>query len=137
MDKGKALEKLLRFDLIRASKLLEMIQGGIIIFAIAFYVGSLIDRFFNNLIVVDDNMSNAGLIGVLLGQLAVIIVTAYYIKKVSATIPFFFSLTDDYKSNMKGEANFSGGLATAIIFVSTQSSFLAKISILRKRFALN
>ena len=137
MDKTSALERLTRFDLIRVSKLLELVQDGVIIFALAFYVGSALDRFFNTLKPVNDNMSNMELIGILVAQLACIIIVAYYIRKIVDVIPFFFSLSSQYVSNQKGEADSAAGLAMTIVFVGIQKNFAAKIGLLKSRFALN
>ena len=137
MDKSSALERLTRFDLIRVSKLLEIAQDGIIIFAIAFYVGSALDRLFNTLKPIDEKSSDMELIGILLLQFTSIIIVAYYIRKISDVIPFFFSLTSSYNSNQKGEADWVSGLSMSIILVSVQHNFAAKLNILKARFALN
>lgn len=137
MDKTTALERLTRFDLIRVSKLLEMSQDAIIIFAISFYVGSALDRFFHNLKPVDDNMSNMELIGILLAQFVSIVIVAYYIRKIVDVVPFFLSLSSQYVSNQKNEAESAAGLAMSIILVSVQKNFASKLSLLKSRFALN
>ena len=137
MDKTTALERLTRFDLIRVSKLLEMVQDAIIIFALAFYVGSALDRFFHTLKPVDDNMSNMELIGILLAQFTCIVIVAYYIRKIVDVIPFFFSLSSQYVSNQKNEAESAAGLALSVIFVGVQRHFGSKLSLLKTRFALN
>ena len=137
MDKTSALERLTRFDLIRVSKLLEMAQDGIIIFAIAFYVGSALDRFFNTLKPINEKSSNMELIGILLAQFIANILLAYYLKKFVDIIPFFFSLSSAYNSNQKGESEFGSNFAASIILVSVQKSFATKLSVLKTRFALN
>lgn len=137
MDKTTALERLTRFDLIRVSKLLEMSQDAIIIFAISFYVGSALDRFFHKLKPVDDNMSNMELIGILLAQFVSIVIVAYYIRKIVDVVPFFLSLSSQYVSNQKNEAESAAGLAMSIILVSVQKNFASKLSLLKSRFALN
>jgi hypothetical protein len=137
MEKNSALERLTRFDLIRASKLLEITQDAIITFVIAFYLGSLIDRAFNNIKPVNANMSNAELVGIILAQFASIVIIAYYIMKVVAVVPFMFSLSSQYVPNMKNEAATGAGMAMAVIFVGVQTHFSAKLAILKSRFALN
>jgi hypothetical protein len=126
--------RLVRFDLVRASKLLEIIQSVLVIFVIAFYAGSAIDRFFAP---ASENMSNMELMRDLGLQLALIVVSAYYIKKIAVLIPFMFSLTSEYVPSKKGEATFGSAIAMAIIFVSVQKNFASKISLLQRRFALN
>lgn len=137
MEKSSALERLTRFDLIRASKLLEITQDAIIVFVIAFYLGSLLDRAFNSIKPINANMTNMELIGILLAQFASIVIVAYYIMKFVAVVPFFLSLSSQYVSGMKNEGAVGAGLALAIIFVSVQTHFSAKLSILKSRFALN
>lgn len=137
MEKSSALERLTRFDLIRASKLLEITQDAIIVFVIAFYLGSLLDRAFNSIKPVNANMTNMELIGILLAQFASIVIVAYYIMKFVAVVPFFLSLSSQYIPNMKGESATGAALAMAVIFVGVQTHFSAKLSILKSRFALN
>lgn len=137
MEKNSALERLTRFDLIRASKLLEITQDAIITFVIAFYIGSLLDRVFNNIKPVNENMSNTELVGIILVQFACIVIVAYYIIKIIAVVPFMFSLSSQYIPNMKGESATGAALAMAVIFVGVQTHFSAKLSILKSRFALN
>jgi hypothetical protein len=137
MEKASALERLTRLDLIRASKLLEITQDAIITFVIAFYIGSLLDRAFNNIKPVNANMSNVELVGIILAQFACIVIVAYYIMKIIAVVPFMFSLSSQYVPNMKGESVTGASLAMAVIFVGVQTHFSAKLSILKSRFALN
>lgn len=134
--KRNAFQSLIRIDKVRISKLFELVQNGIVIFALAFFIGSFVDKIF---IVTrkDDEISNSRLILEVLAQFVVIIILAYYIGKVADAIPFFFSLTSEYQSNMKGEAGSSAGLAMAIIFVGIQKNFGYKIGLLRKRYAFN
>jgi hypothetical protein len=137
MEKTSALERLTRFDLVRASKLLEITQDAIIVFVIAFYIGSLLDRAFNTIKPVNANMSNIELVGIILAQFACIVIVAYYIMKFVAVVPFMFSLSSQYVPNMKSESATGASLAMAVIFVGVQTHFSAKLSILKSRFALN
>jgi len=128
------VERLLRFDSVRISKLLEMIQDGIIIFILAFYAGSGIDKVFG---VADDKMSNAQLIGWVMLQLIANIVVIYYIRKIAETIPFILSVNSNYISNKKGEVDAASGFVSSIIFISVQRDFQNKLALLKSRFALN
>jgi hypothetical protein len=136
LEKQDSFKSLIRFDKIRASKLLELIQDGLIIFTLAFIIGSFLDKFFK-INKPDDEISNTRLVLEVVLQFSIIIVLAYYIGKIAQTIPFVLSLTPDYESNLKGEASSSAGLAMTIIFVGIQKNFLYKIGLLRKRFAFN
>ena len=128
------VERLLRFDSVRISKLLEMIQDGIIIFILAFYAGSGIDKLFG---VANDKMTDGELVGWVILQLVANIVVIYYIRKVAETIPFMFSLSNSYMSNKKGEVDAASGFVSSIIFISVQKNFQAKLALLKTRFALN
>jgi hypothetical protein len=127
-------ERLLRFDLVRLSKLLEIVQFGLVIFVIAFYVGSFIDNLFPD---VTEKTPNSILIRDLALQMSLLLIAAYYIRKIGEIVPFLFSLTKDYKPSLKGEAAFGGAIAMTIIFAGVQRKFLDKITLLKNRFALN
>jgi hypothetical protein len=128
------VERLLRFDSVRISKLLEMIQDGIIIFILAFYAGSGIDKVFGT---ANEKMTDAELVGWVMLQLIANIVVIYYIRKVAETIPFMFSLSSNYMSNKKGEVDAASGFVSSIIFISVQKNFQNKLALLKTRFALN
>lgn len=128
------VERLLRFDTIRLSKLLEMIQDGIIIFILAFYLGSAIDKLCG---VTDEKMTNTELWGWIILQLVINIVAIYYVRKVAEVIPFMLSLNSNYVSNKKGEVDGASGFVSSIIFIGVQKNFQAKIGLLKARYALN
>lgn len=126
-------EKLIRFDSIRISKLLEQIQFTIIVFFIAFFIGSMTDKLFP-LNKTPDQTTDYELIRDLLLQLILIVITAYYIMKIAHVIPFFFSLSDKYVPSAHGESSAGGSLAMAIIFVGVQKNFQARLSLLKSRY---
>jgi hypothetical protein len=128
------VERLLRFDTIRISKLLEMIQDGIIIFILAFYLGSAIDKLCG---VADEKMTNTELWGWIILQLVINIVAIYYVRKIAEVIPFMLSLNSGYMSNKKGEVDGASGFVSSIIFVGIQRNFQTKLGLLKSRFALN
>lgn len=128
------VERLLRFDTIRISKLLEMIQDGIIIFILAFYLGSAIDKFSG---VADEKMTDTELWLSILLQLVINIVAVYYIGKIAEVIPLMFSFNSAYMSNKKGEADAASGFVCSIIFISVQKNFGDKLTLLKSRYALN
>lgn len=134
MERSKSFERLVRFDSIRASKLLEMVQNGVIIFFLAFFVGSFIDKQFKS---ADESMSNSELVMNIILQFVVIIVAAYYIRKIAEAIPFMLSVSDDYVSNMKGESAGASAFACSLIFVSVQHNFGSKLNLLKQRFSQN
>lgn len=127
------VERLLRFDTVRVSKLLEQIQFAVIVFVIAFFVGSMTDKLFP--VPKDvENISDFDLYKDLFLQLCLIVISAYYITKLAKVIPFFFSLSDKYIPSSHGENMAGAGLAMAIIFVGVQKNFQARIAILKNRF---
>jgi hypothetical protein len=128
-----SVEKLLRFDLVRASKLLEISEFVILTFVMGFYAGSLIDYILPKY---DPEVSNFNLVKDVVIQLVLVAVSAYYIKKISAMFPFMFSLTPKYIPSKKGEAAFGGAIAMAIIFISVQKNFIKKIDLLYDRFGI-
>jgi hypothetical protein len=127
------VERLLRFDTVRVSKLLEQTQFAIIVFVIAFFVGSMTDKLFP-ISTEPEKLSDWELWRDLFLQLALIAISAYYIKKVAAIIPFFFSLSDKYVPSSKGESMAGAGLAMAIIFVGVQRNFQARLNLLKNRY---
>lgn len=127
------VERLLRFDTVRVSKLLEQIQFAVIVFIIAFFVGSMTDKLFP--VPKDgDKITNFDLYKDLFLQLCLIVISAYYITKLAKVIPFFFSLSEKYVPSSHGENMAGAGLAMAIIFVGVQKNFQTRIGILKNRF---
>lgn len=127
------LDRLLRVDTVRASKLLEQIQYAVIVFIIAFFVGSMTDKLFP---VPEDvsTIKDFDLYKDLFLQLCLIVISAYYITKIAKVIPFFFSLSDKYIPSAHGENMAGAGLAMAIIFVGVQKNFQTRIALLKKKF---
>jgi hypothetical protein len=127
------VERLIRFDTVRISKLLEQIQFAVIVFIIAFFVGSMTDRLFP-LPKEPSQISDFDLYKDLFLQLCLIVISAYYITKIAKIIPFFFSLSSAYVPSSHGENMAGAGLAMAIIFVGVQKNFQARIAVLKSRF---
>lgn len=131
--RASEVERLLRVDTVRVSKLLEQIQFAVIVFIIAFFVGSMTDKLFP-VPKEADKISDFDLYRDLFLQLCLIVISAYYITKVAKVIPFFFSLSDKYVPSSHGENLAGAGLAMAIIFVGVQKNFQTRIGILKNRF---
>jgi hypothetical protein len=131
--RGSDVERLLRFDTVRVSKLLEQIQFAVIVFVIAFFIGSMIDKLFPVQKDVE-NISNLNLYKDLFLQLCLITISAYYITKIAKVIPFFFSLSQNYVPSSHGENMAGANLAMVIIFVGVQKNFQTRIGILKNRF---
>lgn len=129
----KARETLFRFDKIRLSKLLELIQTGLVIFIVCLIFGSFFDNLFP---ILDDKCSNLELITQTTLHISLNIVLIYYIRKISEEIPFLFSLTDEYVSNAKGEQVLASMLMIGVIFYKPQTSFQKKLNLIQERFSL-
>lgn len=133
MERKDSIESLLRVDTIRASKLLEQIQFAVIVFIIAFFVGSYTDKLFP--IKKDiESITDFELYKDLLLQLCLIVISSYYITKLVNIIPFFFKFSDKYIPSAHGESMAGANLAMAIIFVGVQKNFQTRITILKNRF---
>jgi hypothetical protein len=130
--RASEVERLLRFDTVRVSKLLEQIQFAVIVFVIAFFIGSMIDKLFP--VQKEENISNFDLYKDLFLQLCLITISAYYITKLAKVIPFFFSLSEKYVPSSHGENMAGANLAMVIIFVGVQKNFQSRIAILKNRF---
>lgn len=133
LEKRNSIENLLRVDTVRASKLLEQIQFAIIVFIIAFFVGSYTDKLFpvkKNV----ESITDFELYKDLLLQLCLIVISSYYITKLVKIIPFFFKLSNQYIPSSHGESMAGASLAMAIIFVGVQKNFQTRIGILKNRF---
>lgn len=128
-----SIQSVITIDAIRVSKLLEQIQYALITFIIAFFIGSMTDKLFpieeNTKEITDFQIWKDVLI-----QLCLNVITAYYITKIATSIPFVFSLSKDYIISGHGESLSGSGLAMAIIFISVQSNFKKRISILKERY---
>lgn len=134
MEKSASnFERLIRFDTIRISKLLEMIQYAVIVFILAFLIGSATDSLFP-LPKPEEKISDFDLYKDLFLQLCLIVISVYYITKIAQVIPFLFSLSDKYIPSAKDENMKGAGIALAIIFVGVQKNFQGRIELLKKKF---
>ena len=138
MEKSESrLKRFLRFDLVRASKLIEIVQSAVIILVLAFFVGTFIDSFWA---VTDEEaaeFSHWQLAGSIFSQFLVIVVTSYYIHKIALVIPFYFSLTKDYVPAKKNEPHIGSNIAMSIIFITVQQNFVRKLREAHSRFGFN
>lgn len=130
------LASLTRFDLVRVSKLIQQIQSTLVVFILAFFLGSLIDKLFPT---VGDpaQISNFTLFKDLALQLALMTIAAFYIMKFAKVVPFFFALSRDYIPNAHNEAAEGAALALAVIFGGIQRNLQARIGVLKARFYPN
>lgn len=127
-------ERLFRFDLIRATKILEMVQYAAITFILTFFLGMAIDRVFpineNN----EEGIDNYFLFENLGLQLFLIVITSYYIKMFINLVPVLISLSNGYQKSMNYEDQIGISTAQAIMFIGVQKNFSKRLSILIDRF---
>ena len=123
-------ERLFRMDAIRVSKLLEIAQYAIISFW--FYI--LIGTFLNKLFPVYNEKKNLYLVSLeVTMQIFVLVIVEYYARKIISTVPFFFSLTPAFISNLKGEIT-TAMMATMLALLATQTNFMNKVRLLQSAF---
>lgn len=130
------IETLLRFDLIRASKLLEISQASVISLILSIYAGVSLDKLFGSVFDSNRKLNDISMIRLLyetILQFVAVIIMAYYVGKIVEVIPFMFSLTSDYTPGKKGETKRGIAIGTKIIFVLVQSNMTIKIKELARR----
>ena len=138
MDKrSNEVERLLRFDKIRVSKLLELLQFAIISLILCLFIGTLIDKTMVKLFNLDkvkpeykikpEDKSLFRLTLESLFQFSCVILCSYYVGKLVSTVPFYFSLTDKFISNKKGEVGKGTSIGSSIIFFTLQDNLTANI----------
>ena len=124
---NKALKKLLTFDKIRISKLLEISQYSILSIIPSIIIGKWLNTFFTDYSnkVIKNKYS---LILSVLINVIVYVVATFYIEKIVRIFPFYFSLDKNYKPCLKDECKI--GITTSILlfFITTQTALLHNVN---------
>ena len=128
------MDRLVEFDKIRISKLLEQIQATVIVFFIAFFVGIKVDSHLFRIRAPLAQTSTARLTGEIVTQLSLNVILAYYIGKIAAAVPFVFIFDQKYIRSLKNETARGTGFALTIIFIAVQKNFQARVQELKVRF---
>ena len=130
----KRWEKLTDSSAVRIQKLLEISQYAVIYLFIGLVVGIFLEFIFpkDNEETVK-NRSTLELVGLVTIQVIAIAIISFYITKIALLVPFLFQFTDDYIPGLKEEYRIGGGIALAIVFISSQPSLIVRISELRSR----
>ena len=120
-----------QFDMIRLCKLLHMAENAVITATFCFFAGYYINTFFeaNG----EEVVSEVALKGLL--QMVVIILTVYYVRKLTKFIPFFLRLTPKYNPFHKskdGEGLVGATIAMGLLLMSTQTNMRERIKKLIK-----
>ena len=130
---NKYLESLFRFDIIRLCKLLEISQYCIIGFILTLMCGNLL-----NIYVISEynleNISTIELIFNILIELVIMVITVYYIKKLTDCFPYLFSfITNKYIPSFKNESTSGYIIGSSLILTITLNKLDKKINELDKR----
>ena len=122
------LQKLFSFDLIRISKLLELIQYTVLYSILTIPLSILVENVFP----AEDKYKSSLLIFVeIVVQMVILTILVFYIQKIVKLIPFMFPLTKNYKPHQSFEYN--GEITIGFIFIGTQLNIMDKIDILTER----
>ena len=122
-DYDKLITSLLATDSIRFQKLLHMSQNAFLTAIFCFFVGI----YFNDLFHTDDEIEETEYETLIkgFGQLILIIIVCYYLRKLVKFIPFMFRYTETYKD---GESLVGAALATSLMIWSTQLNMKKRLS---------
>ena len=123
---------------VRIMQILELIQYSIVYFFVAFVFGTGLDFFFADY---DETKESWKIMGEVLLQALLIILGAFYIKKIVKLMPFIFYLKIDLdgdgkvqKYNPYRTTEYHGEMMIgAIVFIAVQINFLRKINLLADR----
>ena len=121
---GENATDLIKFNLIRLQKILEISQNMFICIILSLLLSIKIDRFMQPL---DKSKSKIRIIYEIIIQLLIFCILTYYIPKIVKLVPFLFHITDDYIPSKKNESIVGISAAMAIGFRATQVNLLNKI----------
>ena len=123
------LNKLLSLDKIRLSKLLEILQYGILYSIVSLIVGYSINKLFPDFDQKNEIKKNKKeLTFEVILQSLLAAYAVFYIRKFVKLFPFALSLTKNYRPSETSE--YDGEIIIAIIFVATQTKIIRKIEYL-------
>ena len=120
------ISNLLQFDMIRLLKLLHMSQNAVITAVFCFFIGVKINMLFDN--TEEETITKAILLGCL--QMILIILSVYYVRKLTKFIPFLLRITDSYNpfhKSLDGEGLGGAAIAMSLLLMSTQSNMRNRI----------
>lgn len=119
---------------IRIQKILEISQYAIIYLFVGLIMGIFLEYLFpkDNSMTVKER-STIELIFLVSVQVVSVAIVSFYIHKIALLVPFLFRFTDDYIPGYKDEYKIGGGIALAIVFISSQPSLILRMSELRVR----
>lgn len=109
---------------IRGQKILELCQTAILTFWVGLGLGMFIDGLFPEY---DEEESTATTSLWAMLQLCFVAIGVFMLGKIVALFPFFFHFSRSYQPGRGKTINLAKGVATAIVFVSTQSNFISRV----------
>jgi hypothetical protein len=119
-----AWKSLLAHDVIRTQKLLEMAQFSVIYFFIA--VGfSIFIRKVTPQVTKEEiqKYSTIELIYMIIMQMCMFIISAYYVHKIAAIFPFVLHITKEYIPNWRRESSTAGGFVIGVFLTKNLPMF--------------
>ena len=133
-----AVERLLRFDLIRFLKLAEITQYSIIAVIFALLIGTLINKNIPSTLDDDKKPNNVLIISLeTIIHISILIIVAYYLKKFVAIFPFLLKWMDkNYIPSYHQESAIGIAIGVGYIFNKTQDKLDNKLDYLTKYFNL-
>ena len=123
-------DKLLAADKIRLSKLLEILQYGLLYSIVSLFIGYHINKLFPEFEEKQNDKNKKKLIIEVILQSLLAAYSVFYIRKFVKLFPFAFSLSEHYRPSETNE--YDGEIIIAIIFVATQTKIAHKIEYLMK-----
>jgi hypothetical protein len=124
------LDNLFEISDVRAHKLLEMIQYGLIMMFLSFIIGTATDKFIGKF---DKYKSIWRSILIISIQAIIIIVVYYYINKIVLLFPFVLRYSDSYVQDMQGETSTWGIILFGIFFMFSQKNFYKRADFIRSK----
>tara|TARA_B110001454_G_scaffold218675_1_gene247409 strand:- start:2193 stop:2618 length:426 start_codon:yes stop_codon:yes gene_type:complete len=134
----KAVERLLRFDMIRFLKLAEITQYSVIAFVFALLLGTFVNKNMPSTLDDDKKQKNVLIISLeTIIHISILIIIAYYLKKFVAIFPFLFKwVNKKYIPSYHQESTIGIAIGVGYIFNKTQHKLVNKIVYLTEYFNL-
>jgi hypothetical protein len=117
---------------VRAQKVLEIAQGGIIQILLSLIFGYLIDK--KIVPAYDKNESFSKTLSLFMLTSALIYIYIYYSEKIAMLVPFLFHYTDDYISNRDAELSFGGAIGQGIVLFEVMDNYAERLRIVVRKF---
>ena len=130
-------EKLLRFNEVRIMELLENIQYGVGYIVTTFLEGVNLDYIFP---LYNEETATENLIFEIVFQSILLIIAAFYIRKLVKIMPFLFVINFDVDGDGRiprykpyESTEFQGELMMGVIFIASQLNLIKKVELLSER----